>query len=354
MTLRRLVLTRIAFRILAALAVLYALLQVLDLLDTTDEVLDRGLGVSGIFYYALLRTPRLITQALPIAVLAGGLFGFSQLARENAVTAMRTVGVSVYGILALAVPAALVAVLLQIALEQWVTPAADAAMQEWWLATAPPEDAKDEGDARSFRVGNDIVTASAGALGGTILLHPRIYRRDQDGHLTQRLTADSARYKGPGWTLTDVQTVSVGETRAEIAHADTLDWATTLEPADVVSTYGDSVNVSPAEARRALNEGAALHAPAFYEMRLQRAWAGPFASLVMLLLAAPVALANFRGGSGTTAVAIALGTGMLFLVIDGLLTAIGESGAAPVPLAAWAGPVIFSALGLTILLRKEG
>ena len=49
-----------------------------------------------------------------------------------------------------------------------------------------------------------------------------------------------------------------------------------------------------------------------------------------------------------------IGPGLLVLVVDGLLTAVGESGAAPAVLAAWAAPAIFAAGGITALLYLEG
>ena len=61
-----------AGRIAAALVMIVALLQVMDLLDITTEILDRGLGFAGVAKYALLRLPRLVEQAAPLAALAGG------------------------------------------------------------------------------------------------------------------------------------------------------------------------------------------------------------------------------------------------------------------------------------------
>jgi lipopolysaccharide export system permease protein len=73
----------------------------------------------------------------------------------------------------------------------------------------------------------------------------------------------------------------------------------------------------------------------------------------MMLIAAPAALANFRGG-GATLIVQCLAAGLLFLVFDGAFTALGENGAAPPILAAWAAPAIFSALAVTVLLYLEG
>ena len=77
MILARFILKVVGFRILAALAVLFAVLQVLDLLDATTDVLERGLGVGGVMRYAALRAPSLLIQAMPIAVLAAVLVGLT-------------------------------------------------------------------------------------------------------------------------------------------------------------------------------------------------------------------------------------------------------------------------------------
>ena len=101
-----------------------SVLQILDLLDVTSDILDRGLGMAGVAYYAALRLPRLFEQVAPIAVLAGGLFAFSQLARDSAVVAMRASGISGYRIVGMAVPAAIVVMLLDAPMRSWSWPPA--------------------------------------------------------------------------------------------------------------------------------------------------------------------------------------------------------------------------------------
>ena len=49
-----------------------------------------------------------------------------------------------------------------------------------------------------------------------------------------------------------------------------------------------------------------------------------------------------------------LASGLLFLVADGLLTALGETSGLPAVLAAWSAPVAFTALAVTVLLYVEG
>ena len=58
------------------------------------------------------------------------------------------------------------------------------------------------------------------------------------------------------------------------------------------------------------------------------------------------------GAFGVTAASV--GAGLLFLVTDGLLNALGEGAALSPVLAAWTAPLVFAALATTVLLRMEG
>ncbi len=353
MILARFILKVVGFRILAALAVLFAVLQVLDLLDVTTDVLERGLGVGGVLKYALLRTPGLLIQAMPIAVLAGSLLAFTQLGRESAIIAMRASGISMFRIVGLSIPAALVVVAAHLVIGQAIAPRTDAALERWWRVTEPVAD-RDAPESRSFRIGADIVTATADPDRDAALSDVRIYRRTPEGLLLTRTTAPSARFDDGAWTLTDARTVTIADGAGGVRDAERLTWSTTLRPIDVQTVFGDTATTTSAEARRALREGAALRSPAFYEMTLQRAWSAPFASLVMLLLAIPVGLVSYRGTQAPVVMVLCLGAGLLFLVVDGLLAAVGESGALPVILAAWGGPIVFAAAAMLVLLREEG
>lgn len=341
-----------AGRILAALAVLVGILQILDLLEVTTEILDRKLGAGGVFYYGLLRLPRLIEQAAPLAVLAGSLFAFAKLAGESAVTAMRSTGISAYRVTALTLPAAAMLAAIQLLIGMVVAPRTDATLAEWWQATAPQEEASEARDALTFRVGDEIVVGRPSEDARRID-QLTIYRRDAAGRLVQRTTADSAVFENGAWRLTAPRFEAITADGVNTGGAEAMTWTQNIRPADIQALQAGGATISPGEARRALQGGVSVRPKTFYDTQVQRAWAAPFACIVMLLLAAPAALANFRGGASTLIVQCLTG-GLLFLVFDGAFTALGENGAAPAVLAAWAAPVIFSGLGVTALLYLEG
>jgi len=349
---RRHFLRLVGHRVLAALLVLLAILQILDLLEVTTDILQRKLGVEGVIHYAALRLPTLLQQAAPLAMLAGCLFAFLQMARENTVVALRSTGVSAYQLLTMIAPVAAAVFALHLACVQWLAPHADQALDVWWSRSAPP--APDEPPkAHSFRVGSDIVVAKEDDPSGRRLSAVSIYRRDASGRLVERLRAPRAVYAGDGWRLFDptFETIAAGQVQA--GQAAEIAWRPGPTPSDVRAIFETESVVAPGSANRALAGGVAAHPPPFYRTALQRGWAAPAAAVVMLLLSSPVLLINARHGGAQTIVACLL-AGLLFLVADGIFTALGQGGNIPALLGAWAGPAIFAAAGASALIYLEG
>ena len=354
MKLQLYILRTVAIQIFAAALILMSILQILDLLDVTSDILDRGLGVAGVAYNAALRLPRLFEQVAPISVLAGGLFAFSGLARESAIVAMRASGISGYRIVGMAVPAAVAVMLLDVLCAQVLAPRADPALADWWKNTTPVAERKTPAP-RTFRAGGDLVTAAQASADGRELSQITIYRRDAKGLLTEKLEAPSAQYQpGGGWMLRQPKTTRFTGEIAQTSTADSARWPNRLNPQDVQGLFGGDALPTAASARRALENGGSDRPESFYAIHLQAAFANPFVTLVMLLLSAPVALANFRSGQGAILLTGGLAAGLLFLVANGMLTALGESGALSPFLAVWAAPAIFGALAVRTFLALEG
>lgn len=353
MNLQLYVLRTVATRILGAALILLSILQILDLLDVTTDILDRGLGVSGVVFYAALRLPRLFEQVAPIATLAGGLFAFSQLARESAIVAMRASGISGYRIVGMAIPAAVAMMLLDALCGQVIAPRADPALADWWRNTTPVAERKVV-PPRTFRAGADLVIGTSASADGRVINTVTIFRRDAKGILVEKIEASKAHHGAKAWTLDQPKTTRFVGDLPQTSTATSTTWPTTLRPQDVQGLFGDDTAPTAASARRALQNGGSDRPESFYATHLQAAFAGPFVALVMLLLSAPVALANFRSGQGAILLTGGLAAGLFFLVANGMLTALGESGALSPFLAVWAAPAIFGALAVRTFLALEG
>lgn len=341
-------------RCLAVLVALAALLQLLDLLDAASVVLERGGGALDIGYYVLLRLPVMVERIVPLAVLIGSLATLWALAQNNEVVAMRSAGLTPYQLLGALLPAAVAVAVFHLILSDQIAPRAERAFLSWWTATTPAAERQDDGKPLWFRVGESVVTAQRMEDEGQRLLDVRIYTRDPMGRVVERLTADEAAYMDPGWVLRGATRVDLrGE--AQVERIAELDWPVRLHPANVVELTRPIESIPLMRLRSILRgDWAGKQSPTYYETRLHETYSGPLASLVMLLLAAPVAHGMRRRGGAQGSLALGVIIGLLFLLTDGLMAALGQAGVMPPALAAWAPTLFFAAVGGAILVHVEG
>jgi len=341
-----------AVRTAVAAGALLGLLQLIDLLERTNDILHRG-GAIEILRYLALRLPDMFQQIAGFAVLAGALFTFNQLAASSEMVAMRATGLSLYQIFRRALPVALSVAALDLVVAEAVAPRAEQALTTWWNASAPAAQKKAP-EPHWFRIGGDLVVAKGSTPDGRTLTGLTIYQRDGDLALMRRMTAQSATPEVGGWKMRDAVVTDVGPQRAVVTAGGDVHWPTSLSSGDAARLFSDSSDISSANAIKALKGTEPLNrAPAEFQTRIQRTIAQGFAPLIMLLLALPAALGHTRSNR-TLPVIFGLGGGLLYLVVDGLLTAMGQTGVLPPAAAAWGAPVAFGCGALSILLYAEG
>ena len=347
-----------AVRTASAAVALIGLLQLIDLFGQTSQILQRG-GVLDIGRYMLLRLPSLFEEVAPFAVLAGAVFTFSQLARNSELVVMRITGLSLFAIFRRTLPVALAVALLDMAVADQVTPRADQALATWWNATAPGAN-HDPAAPRWFRIDNDVVLAASASPNGQVLRGLTVYDRDSGGGLERRIQSPRATWSHGAWTLHDATITDVGAARATDMTVAASDWRTSLRPGDAARLFAASnelasgYEITSGTALRSLfGKGPIDKPPSEFKTRLYRTIAEGMAPIIMLLLALPTALGHARSNR-TGPIIFALGCGLLYLIADGILTAMGTSGVLPAPVAAWAAPIAFTAGAVSLLLYAEG
>ena len=339
-------------RVLAVLVALGGLLQVLDLLDATTEIMARGAGVAGVAHYLVLRAPTILLQALPLAALIGAVFAFSTLANQHEVVALRAAGLPFRRVVVLLLPTVLLIAVSHWTLAEQVVPRSQRALTAWWAGLPPAKNADPDTELLWFKSGGAVIGISDAMPDGRQLEGVRIFRRDAQGHLQSVITAGRASYAERRWTLHEVLTTDFAKQQTAAPQA-TLAWDTPLKPSDVLRLLAAEPYVSGGLAASVLtgaNPG--IKTPAFYRTRVQKTLADPLIALVMLLLATPVAVALTRGARGAPAL-ISLGSGLLFLLLHGLCAALGEAGLLSPFAAAWIAPAGFALLGALFLIRLD-
>jgi lipopolysaccharide export system permease protein len=334
-----------------------ALLQILDLLNNTDDVIERHGNWGAVARYALLRLPELASFILPFAMLIATLLVLAKLARSNEIMALKSSGLSFYRLLSSLAPVTLLIGLLHFLVSDQVVPRTAQALQAW-DAAADVENGRGQGNSTKpgvwVRDGNSFIHIRTIAVEGTELLGVTVFKRE-GSVMSERLLAKRAVFGGTGWKLFDVQKLSlVGSDRRPQDLAE-MPWETSLTPGHLADLAADPAKLSLAEVWRFVSNPDVGSRPVdFYQTWLLRKIAIPFVTLMMVLLAAPVAQGMQRHGGLGTGLAVGVGIGFLYFVADGLLLALGEIGTIPPVVAAWSPTVLFGAIGVSVLLKIEG
>ncbi len=342
---------RVVSRTLALTAFLTGIMQMLDLLDATTDILDRRLGVQGIVYYATLRLPSEIMLALPFATLLGAMWAFHELARNHEMVPVRASGVSLRQVLLYMVPVALGVALVHLALAQALVPVSETKLATWWEATAPPEEST---ESTWVRTSDGPVSFAAATPDGRRLSGLTLYLRDENHLLSRRLSAQSAEWHGGAWRLQAIEELRVVDGRVSRSSEDARVWQTNLRPGDVRRVDLAHPTLSSIMlADIIVGERVGTQPISYYQTALYRSLVAPLVPFIMLLLALPTARGLPRRDDGGRDLLVALGLGLAFQLCDGFLAALGTSGRIPTAWAAFLAPALFTAGGLALVSRCE-
>ena len=119
-------------RSLAVMTVLIMVLQVLDLLGESDNILSApGNGQAQLLTYVSLRIPELIQRFLPFCFLLGALVTLSTLNQNSEVIAMKAAGLSAHQVLAPLILASVAVAGVSFAFNERIVPRAAATLNRW-------------------------------------------------------------------------------------------------------------------------------------------------------------------------------------------------------------------------------
>jgi len=341
---------RVTGQIIALLLGLTGLMQLLELLEVTNDVLDRNLGIAGVLHYAMLRLPSQMLVALPLAGLLGSMAAFYAMARAREITALRSAGVGLSRLLVYLLPVPILFAALHFGLAQKLVPMAERSLKTWWDSTVPLE--QRDADSRWVRTTGGILLFERSSADGKRLLDVRIYNRGDDGLLTLTIRADEAQWQGGSWRLRgarDVQTTPGNWSPGPAARI----WRSNLSPDEVAQLDVTDPHLSTVVLTDVIGGKRVSTRPkSYYQTVLLQSYVAPFTVFIMMLLAMPAAIVSERGGGGGRML-LALFFGLGFLLVQGIFSSFGTSGRISPQLAAAAAPVAFALLGLLQLRTCE-
>ena len=347
----RLFLTRSA----AVLVSLVLILMTLDLLGQSGKILGvPGNGDADLWRYVGLRIPNLISFLLPFSVLLGALVTLTGLNQHSEVVSMKAAGLSAHQILAPMIAASIVVALALFAFNELVVVRSTRIVNAWSDADFHPIP-PDSGMMSNIwvREGDDLIhAAQVGGRGSATTLHGvTIYVR-KAGAITNIIDADRGVQVRGGWRLEKVRRFDVG-TNSQSRQPDVIALAG-VEPNRFTLAKIDPTEHDFIALRGSIDELEAAGRPSD---EARTGWwhkiSGPLSTLLMPLLAATAAFGLARSGKVLLRATIGMALGFAYFVADNFSLALGNVGAYPPFLAAWAPFLLFLLIGEFVLIRQE-
>jgi lipopolysaccharide export system permease protein len=342
-------------RSLAVLLSLSLVLMMLNLLSESGKILAiPGNGEAELWRYVGYRFPQLLSFAFPFSFLLGALITFTTLNQNSEVVAMKAAGLSAHQLLAPLVGASIALAGLSFAFNELVVVKGSRQLSAWddnSYRPVPP----DSGILSNVWVvaGEDLVQARiVTGRGQEVRIEGlRLFERD-DITITRIVDAKRARPQDGGWLLEDVSTYDAGMNM--VLKRKAVRALEGVEPQRFTLAKVDPDAQDFASLRRNIDEmKRAGVTTTTAETGLWHKLSQPLSTLLMPLLAAMAAFGLARSGKVLLRAAIAMALGFAYFVVDNFAVALGNIGAYPPLVAAWAPFLLFLLIGETVLIRSE-
>jgi lipopolysaccharide export system permease protein len=344
-------------RSLAVLIALVLILMTLDLLGESGKILAvPGNGDAALWRYVGLRIPLLVARFLPFSVLLGTLIAFVGLNQNSEVVAMKAAGISAHQILAPLIVASLgIAAALFVFNETVVVKSARAVIA--WTDNdyrpVPPE----SGILSNVWVlaGDDLIRAGHVAGSGPSFHAERVTIYDRTAGILHRVVEAERAVPDPAgneWRLSGVRIYDAEMNVVRRAAA--MEGMAGVTPGQLTLAKVDPNELDYWTLKRRIGELEAAGRPSD-EARagLAHKISGPLSTLLMPLLAAVAAFGLARSGQVLLRACIGMALGFAYFVADNFSLAMGNAGAYPPLVAAWAPFLLFFLIGETVLVRTE-
>ncbi|MDI2091007.1 LptF/LptG family permease [Commensalibacter oyaizuii] len=341
--------------VLGTAILLTAIMEALALLDQMSVILERHLGIMGVVHYMALRLPLLFSSILPLSMLIGSIITLTQLTINNEITMLRSAGLSAVGLLKKLLPVTLFISVICFLFYDQITPKTELNLAIWWNKTNPTPE---KGKSFYFYQKLDIINVDYIAYGGNKISGLTVIKRHDLSHLRSILTADSATYQDHQWILSNAKILEINPSiplkfKKLTAYPDNI-WPIEITPRTLVELSSPTIPQSIQSMFSQLSNVHPFRTPTNnLKTSIWERFFLPFTFVIMLVIAVPVTYIPPRAGFKSWLPIYCLGCGLLFIIFQEVLRALGKAGTLPAPVAIIPSFIIFLFATSTIILMIE-
>lgn len=367
--------------LMLTLGVIVLAIVLVDVVEQMRTVGSRAdIDILTAFRLTMLKTPALLNDTLPFAMLVGSIMTFSQLSRRSEIPAIRAAGVSAWRFLGPAmVLAGVIGVLMVAVIDPLATrlqsefeaqrdriinyvPEGVDAVQGVWLSqgdlNAGSELSEDGAAIASVNPNSQAIIHAEGVVGRAEALEGVTFYYFSPGpggvrdrEFTHRIDAERARLVSGFWQLEGVVENRFG---GDVQRYDQLALPTNLRAETLLSRFAGSDRIPFWELPQFIgqNSAAGMNVDA-YKLKFHTLLATPVMMIAMTLIGAVVCLRLARAGGLSKLIGAGALSGFLLFFATRISAGLASTGATTPEAAAWCPPLFALFAVLTLLTHAE-
>jgi len=346
---------RILFLTTSAFIGIYLLI---DFFEKVDDFIEHKAVAMDYFVYISNSIPLILVQILPLAILTTMVLTLGGLSRTNEITAMRACGISLWRIVQPLMSLALVLSFILLLLNEFVIPWNAKNLN--YLLEVKMSGKKNIQLTRNeiwYRDGHRIINIAIANPQQKLLQGVIVFTFDKQHKIVKREDISRATFVDNHWlaqSLTVRKFDSQSGDMLSVNHGKNVIFDFDKNPDDFSqeNNFKNELNFVQLAARVKKLESEGYDAT-HQRVDMYNRIASPFTCLIMGFLGIPFALQRGRNSNIALGIGLSLGIGVVYFIIQSLVTAFGYSNALPPFVAAWTANFIFLLLGIWLLLNVK-
>lgn len=343
--------------------IFFGILVLIDTIEQLRRFSDAAIGIDKALWLALLNVPETLYRVLPLIMIMASIALFLGLARSSELVVVRAAGRSGLRFLAAPVLAALALGALSVGVLNPIVAGTIKGYADlrghYGLGGESSLSVSDSGLwlRQGGAEGQTVIRALRTNPDGTELFGATFITFGPEGLPVARVQAESARLDDEGWVLRGAKSWDLAGENPELTSkvaAEGMRISSDLTADRIRDSFGKPSAIS------------FWHLPAFidgleaagFSARSYRLWyqmelAQPLLMAAMVLVAAGFTMRHARFGKTGSMVLLALLAGFALFFLRNFAQTLGASGQIPVALAAWSPPLAAALMALGLLLHLE-
>lgn len=320
------------------LVTFFFLYIIIDLLSNLDEILKHRVSLDILMQYYLGYLPIIFVQVTPIACLLSTLYTFAKLNRNNEIIAMRSAGLSLFGIIKTVVVFGLIISVFVF----WVN---DRFVPSSLSMTEKTKDKMETGEKKAQQKESEAIDnlCMYGAKNRLFFVNKfyaaqntmegiTILENDQHQNITKKIVANRGVFRGGLWRFYQSITYNFdenGQIKGEPQYFEEEIMAIPETPKDFLSQRErpDFMTITQLDNYIwKLSKSGATAVIRNLKIDLYQRFTFPLTSIIIILLGIPFAIRIKKRSTGLSSLGLSIMVGFLYYVLNAISIALGKAG----------------------------